>query len=101
MIYDPEFWRGQLKLGRPRTQYELDTKRKDDARGGYKGFFVPKRNIDDIGPYTVRLHDVPYGALSKFVQEEFNHPDDIETFRARCRSIESNDVGRCHRCAKT
>ena len=84
MIYDPEFWRGQLKLGRPRTQYELEPRREDDTRNGYKGFSIPRRNIDDMGPYTIRLQEVPTGARSWFVAEEFLYPDDLAEYKARC-----------------
>ena len=76
---DPEFWTDRLRCGRPRLRFELE-KRANTAsfNAGYTGYFTPCGTIEDLGMHTLRVHDVPYGAVSPRLNKEMFDQDGMK-----------------------
>ena len=49
-----------------------------NPKSGYTGYFIPRRDLADIGPGAMRLSDVPCKAISPRVDKAYFHEKDVE-----------------------
>ena len=78
MLDDPCFWLEQIRMGSPRDQFELECNAGVDPKSGHTGYFIPRRDLADIGPGTRRLSDVPCKPISPRVDKAYFHEKDVE-----------------------
>ena len=80
MLDDPAYWIENLSKGNPRIQFcfEARIKTGGSRNAGYTGLMVPCSNEDDVCENELRVHDVPYGALSSRAAQSMFDPYDWE-----------------------